>query len=342
MGIFLASAALAFVLTLAVRSAAIKFKILDYPDNDRKRHTSPVPLWGGLAIFLAFWAMVVWLIFCTNIEHKHLSDASLAGLFLGSGLLVIIGLIDDKRRLSPIFRLGATAVAAFCVIAGGTELTAITNPFGGYIPLDMWHVGDLLVLANALIFFWILGMTYTVKILDGLDGLVNGVVMIGALMIHFLTASGQFYQADVSAISLILAGVCLGSLILNFYPAKIFLGEAGGLFLGFVLGALAIVAGGKIATALLVLAVPILDLARVIYLRFKIGQPVFSGDRRHLHFKLLDLGLGHRQTVLIFYAIALAFGLTTLFLHSWGKLIILALLCVGMIVFGVWLARKKI
>lgn len=341
MPLFLASATICFVLTLIVRNLAIKMKIMDAPDDERKKHARPVPLWGGLAIFLAFWAVVVWLIFFTDIDHKHLSDASLIGIFMGSAILVIIGLIDDKYKISPLVRLGATVVAAFCVIAGGTELTSITNPFGGYIPLDLWMVGDLLVLANALIFFWILGMTYTVKILDGLDGLVNGVVLIGALMIHFLTASGKFYQADITAVSLILAGVCAGSLILNFHPAKIFLGEAGGLFLGFILGVLAIVAGGKIATALLVMAVPILDLARVIYLRIKTGQPVFAGDRRHLHFKLLDLGFGHRQTVLLYYFIAFAFGVTTLFLHSWGKLTALIILTIGMIIFGVWLANKN-
>ncbi|MCX6782219.1 MAG: MraY family glycosyltransferase [Candidatus Magasanikbacteria bacterium] len=341
MPLFLFSATICLVLTLLVRVVALKLKVIDTPDNDRKRHAEAVPLWGGLAIFLAFWIVVYWLVSFTNINHKHLSDASLIGIFLGSLILVIVGMADDKYKLSPLIRLSATVVAAFCVIAGGSELTSITNPFGGYIPLDMWRVGDLLVLANIVIFFWIFGMTYTVKILDGLDGLVNGVVLIGALMIHFLTASGKFYQADITAVSLILAGVCAGSLILNFHPAKIFLGEAGGLFLGFMLGALAIVAGGKIATALLVMAVPILDLVRVIYLRLKTGQPIFTGDRRHLHFKLLDLGLSHRQTVLIYYFIAFAFGMTTLFLHSWGKLVALCILTVAMIIFGVWLARAK-
>ncbi len=341
MPLFLASATICFVLSLVVRKLAIKVNVVDSPDDNLKKHASPVPLWGGLAVFLAFWAVVFWLIFFTDINHKHLSDASLIGIFLGSTILVVVGLIDDKYKISPLSRLGATAVAAFCVIAGGTELTAITNPFGGYIPLDLWQVGDLLVLANILIFLWIFGMTYTVKILDGLDGLVAGVVLIGALMIHFLTASGKFYQADITAISLILAGVCAGILVLNFHPAKIFLGEAGGLFLGFILGALAIVAGGKIATALLVMAVPILDLVRVIYLRIKTGQAVFTGDRRHLHFKLLDLGFGHRQTVVFYYFIAFSFGITTLFLHSWGKLIALGILTIGMVVFGFWLAGKK-
>lgn len=340
MTIFLASAAISLVLTLIVRKIALKLNVVDAPDNDRKKHQGIIPLLGGIAVFLAFWVVVFYVLNYTGVARKHLSDASLLGMFLGSAILVVIGALDDKFNLPPIVRLGATVVAAFCVIAGGSELTSITNPFGGYIPLDAWFIGDVLVLAGALIFFWIMGMTYTVKILDGLDGLATGVVMIGALMIHFLTASGKFYQADVAALSIILAGVCAGFLILNFHPAKIFLGESGGLFLGFILGSLAIVAGGKIATALLVMAVPVLDLVRVIYLRVKNKQSIFSGDRRHLHFVLVDMGLGQRRAVLIYYFLAFAFGISTLYLRSSQKLIALGALTLGMIIFEVWLTAR--
>lgn len=339
--IFLASATISLILTLLVRRLAIKNTILDIPDNSRKRHNGPVPLWGGLGIFLAFWIMVFFLIFVAQINHKHLPNASLIGVFFGSLILLVTGLIDDKYKISPFWRLFATALSALCVIIGGTQLTAITNPFGGVIPLDAIVIGNFLVLANIFVFFWIFGMTYTVKILDGLDGLATGIVLIGALMIHFLTSSGQFYQADISIISLVLAGVCAGFLVLNFYPARIFLGEAGGLFVGFMLGVLAIIAGGKIATALLVLAVPILDLARVIYLRVRTGQPVFSGDRRHLHYRLLDLGMTHVQAVVLLYLIAFLFGITTLYLKSNGKLIALIFLTMAMIIFGFWLGRRE-
>lgn len=342
MYIFLASAAISLLLTIIVRKVAAKLNIVDIPDNDRKKHAGVIPLLGGIAIFFAFWIMVFLILNYSGVARKHLSDASLLGIFFGSVILVIVGALDDKFNLPPIIRLGATVVAAFCVIAGGGELYSITNPFGGYISLGTWHVGDILVLAAALIFFWIMGMTYTVKILDGLDGLATGVVMIGALIIHFLTAKGIFYQADVSVVSLVLAGVCAGFLILNFYPAKIFLGESGGLFLGFILGALAIVAGGKIATALLVMAVPVLDLVRVIYLRLKNKQSIFAGDRRHLHFILVDMGLGHRRAVLIYYILAFAFGVSTLYLRSSQKLLALGALTVCMIFFEVWLATRAV
>jgi UDP-GlcNAc:undecaprenyl-phosphate GlcNAc-1-phosphate transferase len=341
MYIFLISATISFILTIFVRRLAIKKNIIDIPDNSRKRHNGPVPLWGGLGIFLAFWLVVFFLIFVAQINHKHLPNASLIGVFVGSLILLITGLIDDKYKISPSWRLLATALAGLCVIFGGTQLTAITNPFGGVIPLDAIAIGNFLVLANVFVFVWIFGMTYTVKILDGLDGLATGIVLIGALMIYFLTSSGQYFQADISKISLVLAGVCAGFLVLNFYPAKIFLGEGGGLFIGFMLGVLAVVAGGKIATALLVLAVPILDLARVIYLRIKIKQPIFSGDRRHLHYRLLDLGLSHVQAVVLLYLIAFLFGISTLYLKSNGKLIALVFLTVAMIFFGIWLGRRQ-
>jgi UDP-GlcNAc:undecaprenyl-phosphate GlcNAc-1-phosphate transferase len=341
MSYFIISAIICFGLTLTVRRIAIKRNILDHPDNGRKQHAAPVPLFGGLAIFIAFWLVVIWLTVFTGFNHKHLPIASLVGVFSGSLILLAAGLLDDKYKISPAWRLAATAIAAVSVIIGGTQFAAVTNPFGGMIPLDAIKIGGVAVLACAVVFFWLVGMTYTVKILDGLDGLATGIVLIGALTIHFLTASGKLYQGDITVISLVLAGVCAGFLVLNFHPAKIYLGESGGLFLGFILGVLAIIAGGKFATALLVLAIPILDLARVIYLRLKTGQPIFTGDRRHLHFKLIDFGLGHVQAVILLYFIAFAFGITTLFLQSKEKLIVLSLLTAGMIIFGIWLARRE-
>jgi UDP-GlcNAc:undecaprenyl-phosphate GlcNAc-1-phosphate transferase len=134
----------------------------------------------------------------------------------------------------------------------------------------------------------------------------------------------------------------LGFLIFNFNPARIFLGESGSLFLGFTLGVLAVISGGKIATALLVMAVPILDLARVVIIRFFSGKKVSQGDREHLHFRLLDAGMGERKTVLVLYAISFLFGLTTLVLPSRLKLATLGILVLGMIGVGIWLRKQRI
>lgn len=339
--IFVSAIITSLCLTLLVRKLALKYKVVDVPDKIRKFHSESTPLLGGVAIYSAFWLILGILLLFTNFIHKNLSSTVLLAIFLASTILVVVGVLDDRYGISPKIRLLITAFAAIIVIVGGTNFSGITNPFGGIIGLDMIKVGNFLILANLVVFFWLVGMTYTVKILDGLDGLAVGIALIAFLMIYFLTASGKFFQPDVSLVSSILAGVCAGFLILNFHPAAIYLGESGGLFLGFMLGVVAVVAGGKFATALLVLAVPILDLARVIYLRFKISRPIFEGDREHLHFQLLDLGLTHLQAVMILYFIALVFGLTTLFLSSWGKLSVLFILTVGMIFFGVFLTKKE-
>lgn len=346
MAYFLASFTLAVLLTAFIRKIAVKKRILDRPDGHRKLHNRPIPLLGGWAIFLAFWSIMGYLIFFTDVLGRNLQAQRLIGVFVGSLILMVLGYFDDKKDLSPKIRLSVSALAALIAIIGGVGLDRITNPLGGVFDLSVWQInlgswGAISVLSALLVFFWLMGMMYTTKILDGLDGLSTGIVAIGALMIFFLSRTGKFYQPDIALVALVFAGACLGFLIFNFYPAKIFLGEGGGLFLGFLLGVLAVIAGGKIATALLVMAIPILDLIRVIYLRFKIKQPLFQGDRRHIHFQLLDLGLGHWQTVLILYAVSFAFGLTTLFLQSREKIMVLLLLAGLMVAAGLWLGRRE-
>jgi UDP-GlcNAc:undecaprenyl-phosphate GlcNAc-1-phosphate transferase len=199
-----------------------------------------------------------------------------------------------------------------------------------------------ITLGDLLVFIWLLGMMYTTKILDGLDGLATGIVMIGGVMVFLLTQTKQFYQPDVGILALVFVGVCLGFLIFNFHPAKIFLGEGGSLFIGFILGILAIISGGKIATALLVMAIPVLDLIRVVYIRIRHHQGIFKGDRQHLHFRLRDAGFSEWRTVLFLYGVAFTFGLTTLFLPSKAKLVVLGVLTVSMLLLSLFLERMKV
>ena len=179
-------------------------------------------------------------------------------------------------------------------------------------------------------------MMYTTKLLDGVDGLVTGVTAIGAFIIFLFTMTTKYYQPDIGLVALILAAACLGFLILNWHPAKIFLGEGGSLFLGFALGVLAIISGGKIAIALLVMGIPILDVIWTIFRRIKAGQNPFKiADKLHLHFRFLELGLTQRQTALIYYLFASIFGLSALFLQSKGKLIALMILASVMLVVAI-------
>jgi len=175
-------------------------------------------------------------------------------------------------------------------------------------------------------------MMYTTKLLDGVDGLVSGLGLIGAVVIFLFTSSTQYFQPDIAMAAWIFAAACLGFLVLNFNPAKIYLGEGGSLFIGYVLGVLAIISGAKISIALLIMGLPILDVVWTILRRLMKGKNPFRlADRQHLHHRLLDLGLSARKTVFIFYIFAAVFGLSGLILQSRGKIIALFVLLVLML-----------
>ena len=174
--------------------------------------------------------------------------------------------------------------------------------------------------------------------------MVPGVTAIGALVIFTVSLYWDVPSSGTSVLALILAGACLGFLIYNWHPAKIFLGEGGSVFCGFMLGVLAIISGSKIATALLIMGIPILDVIWVIIRRLWQGRSPVSADRKHLHFRLLDIGLSQRQAVIFLYFLTAAFGVTSLFLRSRGKLIALAVLAGIMVFLGLGLVviyKKK-
>jgi len=264
---------------------------------------------------------------------------------------MIGGALDDKYNLKPSRQMIFSVLAAFAVIASGIGIREITNPFGGVIDLAQWEkvlfwwqgVGYRLTLpADIFTFVWLLGMTYTTKFLDGLDGLVSGITVIGAMMIVLLTTMTKWFQPEVGLVAIIAAGAFLGFLIWNWHPAKIFLGTGGSTFAGFLLGSLAIISGGKIATTLLVLGVPILDTAWVILRRlFWDKKSPTQADRKHLHFRLLDVGFSHRGAVLFLYIVAALFGITTIFLQSREKLIALGSMAISMILLAIFLIRKS-
>jgi len=324
-----------------------KFGIIDKVSKEkRKIHKRPIALGGGLAIFFSFFLSVflAW-IFGDNFYYD-IVFRNLLGLFLGSLFLVVGGILDDKYVLKPKIQILFPVLAAMTIIFSGIGPHIISNPFGGVIHLDFWQInfgnfGKLVVLADVLVFFWLMGMMFTTKFLDGLDGLVSGIVFIGACVLFFFSLQTNWFQPDVALLSIILAAAVLGFLVWNWFPAKIFLGEGGSLLTGFLLGTLAIISGSKIAITLLVMAIPILDVARVIWARFKKGHPIYLGDREHLHFRLLDTGLSQKQAVLLFYAISLLFGLSALFLQSSQKFLALILLFVIMILLVIWFGKKK-
>jgi UDP-GlcNAc:undecaprenyl-phosphate GlcNAc-1-phosphate transferase len=227
-------------------------------------------------------------------------------------------------------------LAVIAVITSGVGISYITNPLGGMVQLDNFNLKlfsisgipyKITFFADIFTFIWLLGMMYTTKFLDGLDGLVSGVTTIGAVIIFFVSLMAEVSQPETAMLSIILAGACAGFLIWNFNPAKIFLGEGGSLFTGFMLGILSIIAGGKIATTLLIMGLPILDALFVILQRLLTRpQSIILADQKHLHFRLLGMGFSQKQAVLSLYLVTLVFGTSTIILKSQGKLLALGLL----------------
>ena len=322
--IFFLSLILAVLFTIVIKQLALHFNIIDAP-GERKIHTTVKPLLGGLAVFFAFFSTIF--LFSSRFLAGDLEWRHLLGFFIGGLFIIIGGFLDDKYNLPAKVQIIFPVLAISAVILGGVQIEKITNPWGG-----LWQLNEVFLLGPGLIFLWLLGMMYTTKLLDGVDGLVSGMGVIGSLIIFLFTLTTQYYQPDIALAAISLAGAGAGFLIFNFHPAKIFLGEGGSLFFGYALGVLAIISGGKIAIALLIMGIPILDVAWTIIRRsFQGKNPFKFADKKHLHHRLLNLGLSQRQTVFVFYIFALSFGASGLFLQSRGKMLVLIFLLVIML-----------
>lgn len=322
-------------MTYLIKELALKLKIVDYPTGERKIHPKSVPLLGGLAIYLTFLLLTVIFNAAGLILDGKIQPSYILAILLGGGILMMGGYFDDKYNLRPKWQIIWPVLAAALVVLSGISIGYISNPLGGLI-----YLGGT-ILSPLLVFFWLLGMMYTTKFLDGLDGLVVGVSAIGSIILFLVSLFWDVPLSGTSILCLILAGSALGFLVWNFHPAKIFLGEGGSLFLGFMLGVLAVISGAKIATALLIMGIPILDVLWVILRRiFKEKKSAFLADGKHLHFRLLDAGLNIPQAVLLLYLLTLLFGAASLFQQTIGKLITLAILIIVMVLLAWWVVHR--
>ncbi len=322
----------ALLLTPLVRRAALRLGFMDTPRRPKHVHRVPIPRLGGVALFFPFLAAVV-ITLLLPIERKDPMELHrLAGLLVGSAIVFGLGVWDDSRELGPLPQLSLQFVAAATAILCGITIAEIANPFGGMIEFS-------LPIMVAFSLFWIMGMMNTVNWLDGLDGLAGGVTVIASVLLF--VHSYRLGQYSVSLLPLALAGCALGFLPFNFHPARVFMGTSGALFLGFALGTMAIIGGAKMATALLVMGIPILDVGWQILNRLRLGRSPFLGDRGHLHHRLLDLGLSQREVVLLFYVLCATFGALALLLASGlHKLLALLAMAVVALIILVALARR--
>ncbi len=348
---FISAFILSVFFTPLVKKVALKRQIVDNPNTSRKIHQKSVPLMGGLAVFLSFLLVVVVMYFLNFLSDGVIEVQQILALVLGGAILIIGGFFDDKYNLKPwqsfLFPLGA----CFLAVLFGINIEYVTNPFfAGSGPYGRalfyfdWINLEVMSFASVFAFLWLIGMIYTTKILDGLDGLVSGIGAIAAFILFLVSLFWDVPMSATSILCLIFCGSLLGFLIFNWHPAKIFLGEGGATFVGFMLGSLSIISGGKIATALLIMGLPILDTAWTIFRRIMRGQHFFQPDRRHLHFRLLDAGLSQPQAVTFLYLVAASFGLSSLFLQSRQKayaLLTLFILAVLLLFYLYYILQQK-
>ena len=312
---FVVAGAISFLLTPLVRRNAIRRRVVDRPSK-RRVNTRPIPRGGGVAIALGFLAVAVVTVALAGelpfVERRSPIDVgNLAALLLGGAAAAAIGLVDDVVDLRARWQLlGQLGLAAGAVVLLGVEIGFVQNPFGsGPIAFEGPFAVGFTIL-------WIVGMINSVNFIDGLDGLSSGIALIAALTLGVISLTSSIAQPLVALLCFALAGACLGFLRWNFHPATIFAGTSGTMFIGYSLAVLSILGSAKVAVALLVLGVPIIDAFWIIVRRLLAGRSPFSPDRGHIHHRLLDLGLSHRQTVLLIYAICVSLAVLSLVLSG--------------------------
>ena len=313
-GALVAAAAIAFLVTPWVRRRAIRFDVLDRP-GARRVNRKPVPRGGGVAVALAFIAVATALVAINGALRlvpmpAALDAGELVALLAGGALAAALGAIDDYLDLRARWQfLGQLGLAAGAV-ALGFGISFINNPFAAeQIRFDGPFAAGFTML-------WIIGMINSMNFIDGLDGLSTGIALIAALTLGVISLTTQINQPFVAVLCFALAGALLGFLRWNFHPAAIFTGTSGTMFVGYTLAILSILGSAKVAVALLVLGVPIIDTFWIIVRRAAAGRSPFTPDRGHIHHRLLDLGLSHRQTVLLIYGICGALGILSLVLSG--------------------------
>lgn len=293
--------------------------------NNRKVHRNVMPRLGGLAIFLG----VVSGYFTSSLYYENF-----LGIIIGAIIIIFIGILDDIYELSAKIKLIGQVLAALIVIYSGLKIEFISVPF----LLEMVNLGGFSI---PITIIWIVGITNAINLIDGLDGLAAGVSSIALATIAIL--AGVAGKGFIFSLCLVVLASTLGFLFYNFYPAKIFMGDTGALFLGYSISVISLLGLYKSVTLfsfiipIIILGVPISDTAFAIIRRIANKMPVSTADKSHLHHRLLETGLSHKNTVLAIYGISAIFSLCAIFLTSatlLGTIVILTILVIFLQVIG--------
>ena len=301
------SFSIVFILTPILMKVALKYNFTDKPTK-RKKHRGPIPLCGGISMFIGFFIPYFIVFYDHPFKEKY-------GIFIGALLILIIGVVDDYyksigKEFAIIPRLIVQLLAAIIVYKSGVVFQGFTNPFTNtYVVLPT-------IIQFILTITWIFGVTTVINWSDGMDGLAGGLSFISAMT--FAASAVILSQSPSLLFSLMIAGVVLAFLFYNKYPARIFMGDSGANFLGFILSIIALDGAFKAATILsllipiLALAVPIFDNIFVIFKRFSEGKPIYQADRSQLHYRLEAKGLNTKQVVSFISAISLVFSIISI------------------------------
>ena len=329
-------------LTFVVRRYALRWQILDHP-GDRKMQKRPVPLLGGVSIVATFYVMVIGSLLLVEpvrqfgIEWLEIHvfqflgkdhETKLLGIFAGGLLIAILGLVDDLQALRPWLKLLGQCVAAAVLVISDMRLNLFAETWLGHRPVASFIVSGLLTV------LWVVFMTNSMNLLDNMDGLCAGVAAIAAF--SFFICALRTREAFICVLLMVFAGAVLGFLIHNLHPARIYMGDTGAMFCGYLLATLSILitfynesTPSRIAVAapLLALSVPVFDTMSVIYIRWRAKVPIFQGDRRHFSHRLVNIGMTQQQAVEFIYLVAAVTGLGAGLLrqvNTVGTVIILA------------------
>jgi len=345
--------AIAFVVSFVATPLAIwiskRANAYDVPKDDRRMHTAPIPRLGGIAIFISFFVCTFILRALINTGYIADQDAAtligkLQAVLIAGALIFLLGIVDDVKGLRARYKLLGQIGCASLAFALGVRIPAITV-FG-------WHftgeTGAGMFVSFIITVIWLVAITNMINLIDGLDGLAAGVVGIAALAIAY-SAYINGYPSSAFAMAVI-AGASLGFLPFNFYPAKVFMGDSGAMFLGFALASVAIISPAKGATVVaiiapvLVLGVPLFDIAFAMIRRLIRRQSIFEADKGHLHHQLTRIGIGQRRSALMLYGISGIMGIAAivfsreLYLEAIG-LFLIAVVFIFVLIWG-WNKKK--
>lgn len=314
-----AAVLLALVLTPLTRSAAYMTRAVRSPGG-RHKHAHPTPLFGGAAVLFSIFAVVL-------LHPTLVITPQISGVLSGLLLILLLGIADDLFDLPWPVQLFGQLLAAGALLLGGIAIPTLHHPLGGVLQLSASPT-----LAAALLLFWVVVTMNAINWLDGSDGIATAVAIAALTTLAGISLTADVLQPPLAILAAAGAGACIGFLFWNRPPAGIFLGSSGSFGLGFLIAALSVLAGAKIATAAMVLLIPLADFVAVLIRRMRAGDSPMQGDRRHLHFMLHDRGFSGRKLFLLYGASALLLGLLGLMLPQPHKSMLFVLIFAGLLI----------